>query len=185
MSRQTTQISIGIGLVAFGVMFRLLPHIPNVTPLTAIALFSGSVLSRKIASWVPVITMILSDVIIGFYGPTMLITWSCFALIALASSLWFRRLTLARGVLLCCSASVFFYIVTNFAVWLYSGMYVHSWSGLLLCYALALPFLRNMILGDLFFSGALYGGYAYVHYRHSLAQYRIKTSVHTHQTHQA
>ncbi len=185
MTRTSTRIGIGMSLMLFGGTMRLLPHLPNVTPLTAIALLSGSVLPRKLSLWVPVLTMIVSDAFIGFYGPTMFITWGCFAVIALTSSLWFRQPRLGRGILLCCAASVFFYLVTNFAVWVFSGMYAHSWSGLAVCYEVALPFFRNMILGDLFFCGFLYGCYAYVQSRRHLDLQPVKTSVKLRQTNHA
>ncbi len=58
------------------------------------------------------------------------------------------------------SASVLFFFVTNAAVWLaHPETYTADLSGLLESYALAVPFFRNTMLGDLFFTGALFGAY--------------------------
>jgi hypothetical protein len=50
-------------------------------------------------------------------------------------------------------------VITNFAVWAFGGLYPHSLTGLTECYFLAIPFFRNTLLGDLFYSGAFFGGY--------------------------
>jgi hypothetical protein len=38
-------------------------------------------------------------------------------------------------------------------------MYPRSFSGLMECYLLAIPFFRNTILGDLFYTGVFFGSY--------------------------
>jgi hypothetical protein len=57
------------------------------------------------------------------------------------------------------SGGMLFFFVTNFGVWLQGGLYAHSWDGLLQCYINALPFLRNTLLGDVFFSASMYAIY--------------------------
>lgn len=153
------KLAVALCLIAIGVSLRLLPHPPNFAPVAAISIFGGAVLPRKFALWVPVLAMMLSDVVIGFYN-IMPIIWGCYVLIALASSQWLRRPTFRRGLLLTVSGSVFFFIVTNFAVWVWGGMYAHTWSGLVSCYTLALPFFRNTLLSDLIYTAALFGLYA-------------------------
>jgi hypothetical protein len=59
-----------------------------------------------------------------------------------------------------CGAVIFF-VVSNFGVWLQSGMYPHTLAGLADCYTLALPFFRNTLTGDLVYSGLLFGAYAF------------------------
>jgi hypothetical protein len=55
-----------------------------------------------------------------------------------------------------------FFLVSNFSVWLESGMYPKSVAGLLACYAAGLPFLGNTVFGDLFYSAVMFGSYAWV-----------------------
>jgi hypothetical protein len=142
-------------------MLRLLPHPANFAPITAVAIFGGAMLPRKLALWVPLSAMMISDMVIGFYN-IMLVIWGCYALIALASSLWLRKPNFRRGATLTVSASVFFFIVTNFAVWAAGGMYAHTWAGLVQCYNMALPFFRNTALSDAFYTASLFSLYALV-----------------------
>ena len=159
MSERTTNVAIAGALIALAVTLRLVPHPANFAPVAAVAIFGGAMLPRKVAVWVPLAAMIFSDAVIGFYN-TMPITWACYALIALASSVWLRRPTFRRGAMLTVSSSLFFFIATNFAVWAASGMYTHTWSGLLRCYELALPFFRNTAASDIVYTAALFGVFA-------------------------
>jgi hypothetical protein len=52
--------------------------------------------------------------------------------------------------------STVFFVVTNFGCWLV-GIYPDTWAGLRTCYLMALPFFRYTLLGDLLYSGALFG----------------------------
>jgi hypothetical protein len=61
------------------------------------------------------------------------------------------------------AGSLQFYIITNFFVWFGShDMYPQTLSGLSACYVAALPFYGRTLLGDLFYSGVLFGAYALV-----------------------
>jgi hypothetical protein len=159
MKERRVQLIIALCLIIMGVSLRLLPHPANFAPVTAIAIFGGAVLPRKLALWVPLLAMIVSDAVIGFYS-TMYITWGCFALIALASSLWLKKPTLIKGGIVTLCSSLFFYVATNFAVWVSSGMYPHTWSGLVNCYVMAVPFFRNTLLSDVIYTSLLFGVYA-------------------------
>jgi hypothetical protein len=155
-----SELMIALALIAVGVSLRILPHPANFAPITAIAIFGGAVLPRKFAVWVPVGAMMISDAVIGFYS-MMPVTWACYALIALASSLWLSgRLRFIRAAVLTLSASIFFFVVTNFAVWLTSGMYTHTVQGFWQCYIMALPFFRNTVLSDACYTAALFMAYA-------------------------
>src|SRR5581483_1136179 len=155
MKKSHIHAAIAISLVFIGVSFRLLPHPANFAPVAAIAIFGGAVLPRRLAVWTPLLAMITSDAIIGFHG-LIAVTWGCYALIALASSHWLRTPKFFRGAFLTVSSSIFFFVVTNFAVWVWSGMYDHTLNGLIRCYTLALPFFRNTLLSDLIYTAALF-----------------------------
>ena len=48
---------------------RLVPHLPNFTPILALAIFGGAYLSNRIiALSLPILAMFLSDLIIGFHS---------------------------------------------------------------------------------------------------------------------
>ncbi|HKK11665.1 MAG TPA: DUF6580 family putative transport protein, partial [Flavobacteriaceae bacterium] len=55
-------------------LFRLLPHLPNVTPVTAMALFSGVYFTnKKYAFLIPLLVMFLSDIVLGFSYITLFV----------------------------------------------------------------------------------------------------------------
>lgn len=150
-----TWLFAGLGLIFLAVLGRLIPHAANVTPLYAVALFACAYFPRRWALAVPVGAMIASDLIIGMHS-TVAFTWSgMFVFAMLGFALRGRRAGL--GVAAAAGAgSLLFFAWTNFGVWLTSGMYPHTAAGLVSCYTLALPFLRNSLLGDVAFSGALF-----------------------------
>jgi hypothetical protein len=145
-------------LILIGVMGRLIPHPPNAAPITAIA-FAGRYVGRFSAVAIPITAMIISDIVIGWYDWKILVSvYASFAIISLAA-VWTSRDYFPTWLTIFASSFVFF-LITNFAVWLFSPWYEKSISGLAYCYLLGLPFFRNMLLGDILYSGALLGAIA-------------------------
>jgi hypothetical protein len=148
---------ISLGLIGLILAGRLIPHVWNVAPVAAAALLAGAILPRKWAIAVPILGMLLGDLIIGFYHvPVMLTVYASFALMTFVGG-WLKEMQTHRMVLASLASSTFFFLTTNFAVWASADWYEKSWQGLMLCYTLALPFFRNTMLGDLIFTGALFG----------------------------
>lgn len=150
---------IAVALIVAGVALRLLPHPANFAPIGAIALFGGAVLRPKLAWWLPVLAMIISDAFLGFHD-TILFTWGGFALIALygmslrSTSNWIRIPLGALG------SGLIFYVVSNFGVWVAGSIYPHTLQGLADCFVAAIPFFKTSLLADLVYSGVLFGAYA-------------------------
>ncbi len=141
-----------IGFVLLAVWFRLIPHPPNVAPITALALFSGASFRNKWFSIVfPLIAMLLSDIVLGF-STISLWVYSAFILITMFS--WVTKELKWTSVLI---SSLIFFIVSNFGVWVLS--YPHTIEGLIACYTLAIPFFGYSILGDMAWSLILFGLY--------------------------
>jgi hypothetical protein len=147
-----------LALLVSGTLLRLVPHPANFAPVTAIAIFGGATLPRRWAIVLPLGLMVVSDAFLGWYS-LIPVTWGWYLLTALASSYWLKHLGWRRGGLLTAGASAGFFVVTNFAVWLTSGMYVHTWAGLGRCYLMALPFFRNSLLSDGLYTAALFMAY--------------------------
>jgi hypothetical protein len=162
-------------LVLVGAQARIwLQDLPNFAPVAALALFAGYFFRSSIlAICLPLSVMVLSDLSIGGYD------WRMMALVygMLAFPVAFRSVlrrhlnldqgglqsaTLAVGGLVGCSlaASLLFFLTTNFGSWLWFNMYEHTTAGLVQCYAMAIPFFRYTLCGDLFFAVVLFGGYA-------------------------
>ena len=155
-----TEFWIAIGLVGLDVVARLLPHAPNFTPVAASALFAGAVLrSRALALAVPIAAMLISDLVLGCPD------WRIMAVVyaALAAPAVLGRWGRPRGAIvlapLAVSSSLLFFASTNFAVWAFSGIYALDLAGLIACYVGALPFLYNTLLGDMFWTALLFGGW--------------------------
>lgn len=153
----------GILLIIVGVALRLLPHAENFTPVTAIALFSGVVLSPAIALTVPLIVMIISDLIIGPHD-LFLLTWGSFFLITLLGVSIRRNPKWNRIFFGALGGSVFYFIATNLGVFLFENMYPKTWAGLVECFVMAIPFFRNSLISDLFFTALFFT--LFVLYKH-------------------
>lgn len=149
--------------IVAAIILRLIPHLPNFAPIAAMGLFGGVYLNKKYALLVPLLAMLFSDYLIGFYNPTVMISvYGSFLIIGLVG-LWLRRHKNFANILgATLLGSVIFFVVTNFAVWVATPWYSKTVQGLIECYTLALPFFRNTILGDLFYVSSIFGLYEFV-----------------------
>lgn len=163
-----TKISIALILVVIGVAGRLLPHAWNFAPIVAIGIFSGAYLGGKLAFIVPVVAMIASDIFIGFYDWQM--NLSVYLAMGLAGciGLFLRKkknpLTIALAALV---GSTIFFLITNGAVWLFTNMYEPTFSGLMASYIAGIPFYRNAIVGDVWYSLLFFGAFETAKYLHA------------------
>jgi hypothetical protein len=160
------------GLVALGVAARLLPHEPNFTPIAASTLFAATVLrTRVLAFAVPVLAMLVSDAVIGFDSSALTLTiYAMFILPAFVAFMPDRARAPGMFVPAIIAYSLLFFVVTNLAVWAFSGLYPLTAAGLATCYAAALPFLPQTVIGDLFWAAVLFGGAALVQLAPRLAR---------------
>lgn len=132
-----------IFFIMIAVWFRLIPHLPNFTPVTSLALFSGLMLKRKwLSIGVPLVAMILSDLVLGFSSISM---WVYLGFASITMIGWFLDKMNTKSILL---SSLIFFIISNFGVWMLD--YPHTIEGLVMCYTLAIPFFGYSIMGDLF-----------------------------------
>ena len=147
-------------LITLGIAARFLPHPANFAPIGAIAIFSGIYLPKKWAVILPLAAMFFSDIFLGFYAwPIMFSVYGSFiamALIGLVVRKNKKLSTVLGGTIL---GSVIFYLVTNGAFWAFGSLYAHNLVGLADSYVMAIPFFRNSLLGDLFYTGVLVGAY--------------------------
>ncbi len=149
-----------VAMIMLAALSRVLYHPWNATPVAAMALFAGANFTdRKSAFFVPLAAMFISDIVLGFY-PLVFLTYLCFAATVLIGRSLQRKRTVVRTGLACVSASVLFFVVTNFGCWLTMAEYTKDLHGLAQCYALALPFFRNTFIGDLGFTAVLFGSFA-------------------------
>jgi hypothetical protein len=155
-----TDLLLVVFLIGLDVAARLLPHMPNLTPVAASALFAGTMLRhRALAPLVPVAALLISDSVLGFDGWRLTaFTYVASVIPALLPMLWSRLRAPGMFAPVMVACSLIFFGVTNFAVWAFSGMYPATLDGLMACYVAALPFLQRTIVGDLLWAAALFGG---------------------------
>jgi hypothetical protein len=147
-------------VILIAVLMRLVPHLPNFTPIAAMALFGGVYLNKKYAFAIPLLAMFISDIFLGFHA-TMPYVYGSFILTGMIG-LWLKNHKSAKN-LVCASliSSILFFLITNFGVWA-GGWYPKTLSGLLESYIMGIPFFKNTVLGDLCYSGVFFGGYELV-----------------------
>lgn len=155
---------LGIVLIIIGVFARLIPHIPNMTPLVCISLFAGACLSRRAAFLSLFTTLFISDIglalLFGYpvFSYWTLFTYTGFAMIVLIGSTKPRYSWQILPIYIF-GSSLYFWIWTNLGVWLTSNLYHKTSIGLVSCYVAALPFLRNSLIGDMVWGLVIFGVY--------------------------
>lgn len=141
--------------IVLAVLTRLLPHLPNFTPLTAIALFGGHYFNnRKLGYGLPLLIMFLSDLFIGFYSISVFV-YAAFVVVCTIGV--FSKKIGIKSILL---GSLTFFIISNFGVWIIG--YPKTISGLVECYYMALPFFRYSLLGDFTYGISMIYGYRFI-----------------------
>ena len=141
-----------IGVILFLAFSRLIPHPPNFTPIISMALLSGYFFSNIYLSIIILlISIFVSDFFLGFYENMLYVYFS----IVLINLIFFKisyKINFKNLYLFSCSAALIFYFISNFSVWATGVLYEKNLAGLINCYFLALPFLKNTLISTLFFS---------------------------------
>jgi hypothetical protein len=173
MNSNTKKTLLAAALVFFAASLRLVDHPFNATPLVAVILFSAAIFKEW--SWkigVPVIALVGSDALIelkngyGFHSSTVLV-YMTFALIFLIGYFMLKKKSFIRILTASTVASIVFFLITNFALFYPAaavpnptlGNYPHNWTGIMASYQAGLPFYKNMFVGDLLFTGIIFGAF--------------------------
>lgn len=171
-----------------GVLLRLVPHVPNFAPISAMAIFGGAYLSRKFAVVIPLGAMILSDYLLLYVNPfgnmldfskiypvsamfhsTTLYVWGSF-LVSSLIGMWLKNRKKPSSIILgSFLASLQFFLITNFGVWA-AGAYSRGVEGLMQSYIMGLPFFRWTLMGDLFYTATFF-----IVFQLALMAYKPKT----------
>ena len=156
MNLNSIKCSYMILLILSLAFIRLIPHAPNFTPIIAISIYAGLKFNNKyLALFVPLVSMVISDLFIGLHS-SMLAVYFCIVLNVFMGMYFISKLTFMKYIYLTFLGSCIFFIVTNFSVWMMSGMYPSTLEGLMSCYILAIPFFANTISSSLFFGSIIY-----------------------------
>ena len=132
---------------------RIIPHPPNFTPILASAIMAPLLIKdRWFGIAIPIFAMFISDIIIGFHNYQFVI-YSTILTIGLVTPMNKNYALLGFMVL---ASSVWFFVVTNFAVWILWDFYPKTLEGLITCYESAIPFFKNTLISTLLFTGLLF-----------------------------
>jgi hypothetical protein len=157
-------------IILIAASMRLLPHLPNFTPIAAMALFGGVYLNKKYSIIIPLSAMFASDIFLGFHS-TMPYVYGSFVLTGIIG-MWLRSHKTTKNVI--CSSlvsSILFFVITNFGVWA-NGWYSRTLSGLLQSYIMGIPFFKNTVFGDLVYTGVFFVSFEFL--LHSLLKPAVK-----------
>ena len=128
---------------------RIIPHPPNFTPILASSIMGPLLIKdRFFGAAIPIFAMFISDMIIGFH-PYQFVIYLTILSISLISPMKKKYLLLSLVAIL---ASFWFFLTTNFAVWIIWDFYPKTYEGLIYCYTLALPFFKNTLISTVFFT---------------------------------
>jgi len=139
-----------LGCVGIILIFRIIPHPPNFTPVIAMCFY----LPFLFGIWsLPFIIMsfAITDYYIGFHS-LLIWTWSSLVIIGMLSKF---SIGLKTRISLVMTGSFMFFVLTNFGVWLTSSFYEKSFNGLFNCYVMAIPFYTNTLISTAMFSGII------------------------------
>ena len=155
-------------ILILAALSRLLPHAlhgtgMNFTAVVAGLLFFGSRRPRWQAIAALAILAASDFYLTRFvYGypfdvKEYLVTWAWYAAVCLLASGLLRKVTVLRVATAVVASASSFFLLSNFVVWIGSGMYPHSAPGLAACYVAALPFYANDMISTGLLSAALFG----------------------------
>lgn len=180
--KTTLHYSVITGFILLAAFSRVIPHMPNFSPLGAIGLFGAAHFQKKwVALFIPIAATWLSDlfinnVIYARYYPTF--TWfydgfywqyGSYLLIVIAGLFIFKKVNTKRVLAGALTSTAIFFLVSNFGCWPGSS-YPQNAGGLMQCFAAGIPFLSGTLLGDLFYCTVLFGGFALAQKRFPILQ---------------
>lgn len=143
------------------------PVLSNFTPVGAIAIFGGAYFTDKWkAYFVPFAALFLSDVIINYlytsklifgYSSSVWVYLSFFIMVFFGSLI--KKVNVGNVILASIAGVIVHWLLTDISPWLYGTTYSKGIAGYFQSLIAAIPFEKNMILGDLVFGAILFGGF--------------------------
>jgi hypothetical protein len=138
----------------------------NFTPVGAIALFGGAYFTDKWKAYLVVLlTLFASDILINFLYSSKWVLWYngsfwvylTFAIMVFIGSL-IKKANIGNVAMASLASVAVHWLIIDMP-WLYGPLYPHNLTGYGLSLVAAIPFERNMVLGDIVFGAILFGGF--------------------------
>jgi len=168
-------------LIIVAAVYRITPlREYGFAPHIAMALFGGAVIKdRKWAFALPLFSMFVSDALYeilyqngmssiqGFYSGQ----WLNYLVLASVVTVGFfmKRISIVNIFVYSLIAPTWFFLLSNFTVWLGAKTIPQTWSGLMETYALGVPFYRQSIFATILFSTVFFGAYYLLNRKKSVA----------------
>lgn len=169
MKQNKINLLIAAVLIVFSALLKVATYPHTFSPMIAIALFSGVVISdKKLSFAMPLLAMFASDLILelftktpGFYGLEQI---GNYAALLFITTLGFamKKITVINVAGFSLASSLLFYFLSNTNTFLFDtfNSFENSFAGYLKCMADGIPFIK--FVPDLVFSVILFGGYVLV-----------------------
>lgn len=169
-SKFNLRTSVLITIILLAAFSRVIPHMPNFSPLGAIGLFGAAYFAKKWQAFlIPLCATWLSDlfinnVIYAQYYPNF--TWfydgfywqyGSYLIIIVTGMFIFKKINPTTVIAGAITSSTLFFLISNFGCWIGNSMYSQNLEGLISCYIAGIPFIKGTILGDLFYAISLFG----------------------------
>jgi len=159
----------------------IMTPLSNFTPIGAMALFGGCYYKSKWKAFlVPLLTLWLSDLLLNYFVYYHYWRWfyegwywtyATFALMVVMG-MFIKKVSIKNIILVVIIATLVHWIITDFGVWVEHGLdittgkpYTNDLAGLWKCLYLALPYEKNMLIGNFVFSGILFGAFEWAQKR--------------------
>tara|TARA_Y200000002_G_scaffold165385_1_gene136388 strand:- start:45 stop:563 length:519 start_codon:yes stop_codon:yes gene_type:complete len=136
-----------LSCVGIVLIFRIIPHPPNFTPVIALSLYLPIIFGLWSLPFC-ILGFAITDYFVGFHS-LLIWTWGSLVLVGLISKFSkniINRLTLAF------LGSLIFFALSNLGVWLAGSYYEPNIEGLITCYIMAIPFFTNTLISTMIFS---------------------------------
>jgi hypothetical protein len=172
-----------IALLVIGIASRFIPHYPNFTAIGSMALLGGAMLRKPLAALaLPLIALFVSDLVINnvmypgatftlFYEGAIYIYAATVLTVLLARLV--NKVNVKNYLGLAIVSSVLFFLLTNFGVWQSGLLYAKTMSGLMACYAAAIPYALSQLAGTVLYGGAIMVAYNALTQQRSLEFQRL------------
>ena len=174
-TRSIVLMLIVLAAVAFRLISFKYPYIlSNFSPVGAIAIFGGAYFYDKWKAYaVVLISMFLSDLAINYLYTSKLTFYADSLWLYLAFAIMVFIGTLIKkvnfgNVAWASMASVCVHWLIVDLPWLYGNLYPHTIGGYVQSLLAAIPFEKNMILGDALFGAILFGGFELAQRKYSV-----------------
>lgn len=169
MKQNKLNFLIAAVIILFAAVLKVATYPHTFSPIIAIALFSGVVITdKKLSFFMPLMAMFVSDIILevftsvpGFYGMGQIGNYAALLFITfLGFSM--KKITIINVIGYSLFSSLLFFFLSNTNTFIFdtSNFYEKSFKGYFQCLSAGIPFIK--FIPDLLFSIILFGSYSLI-----------------------